>query len=80
MIDDYLLEEFHEAGIWLHEELEILRAQQEKERNWDKQMAVMAGAQNVSLRAQQSLRGQHQRGIFGNIGGLLDGIFDRGLR
>ena len=80
MTDDYLLQEFHEAGIWLPDELEVIRRQQENQRNWARQMDMMIGAQSMSLQAQQFALGQ-QRGsshptdlLGGGLRGILGGF------
>ena len=60
MDDDYLLQEVHEAEIWLPEEVEAIRLQEENQRNRSRQMAMIADAQNMNLQAQQYSLGQRQ--------------------
>lgn len=53
MTEDYLLQEFHEAGIWLPEELEIIKAHKEmaqfRAEAFAKQMKMSALADLAAL-------------------------------
>lgn len=82
MTDDYLLQEFHEAGIWLPEEMEAFRQARELRQRQDRMFLDMMKAQQARIGAApvnpypQSFLGQpipvRHRGILGFLGG---GIF-----